>query len=67
MITGRLKEGYTADDMIRVIDDKCQVWLADEKMQEYLRPKTLFNATNFSQYAAGSSKAVKHQKPWEAP
>lgn len=65
LITGRLKEGYTADDMIRVIDDKCHAWLGDEKMQEYLRPKTLFNATNFSQYVAGTGQSLSPKKPWE--
>lgn len=65
LITRRLKEGYSVDDMIRVIDDKCSAWLGDKKMQEYLRPKTLFNATNFSQYAAGTENTVNHKKPWE--
>jgi len=29
---------------------KCREWGADEKMEEYLRPATLFNATKFAQY-----------------
>lgn len=67
LITGRLKEGYSTDDMILVIDDKCQAWLGDEKMREYLRPKTLFNATNFSQYVAGTGQSPNPKKPWELP
>lgn len=51
LVKGRVKEGYTKDDIFRVIDAKCLQWMADEKMSGYLRPATLFNATKFSQYA----------------
>lgn len=33
---------YTVEDFKRVIDNKCNEWLGDEKMQKYLRPETLF-------------------------
>jgi hypothetical protein len=32
-----------------VIDKKCQEWLGDPKMQQYLRPETLFG-TKFEGY-----------------
>lgn len=50
MIIARLKEGRTQQDFIDVIDKKCEQWLDNEKMAMYLRPKTLFNKTNFENY-----------------
>jgi uncharacterized phage protein (TIGR02220 family) len=50
LIIARLKEGSTALDLRQVVAKKCREWIGDEKMAEYLRPKTLFNATNFAQY-----------------
>lgn len=46
----RLKSGATAVECRQVIVQRCRKWKADEKMREYLRPKTLFNATNFDNY-----------------
>jgi uncharacterized phage protein (TIGR02220 family) len=43
-IDARIKEGFTPDDFKTVIDFKCQQWIGDPKMQEYLRPQTLFNS-----------------------
>lgn len=62
-ITARLKEGATVDEMKRVIDAKCAEWLNDSRMKKYLRPITLFAASNYdnyvgalpSEYQAGSS------------
>ena len=33
-----------------MIDIKTSQWLNDKKMNIYLRPKTLFNASNFESY-----------------
>ena len=43
MIKARFNEGYTIDDFKKVIDNKCSDWLNDDKMNEYLRPETLFS------------------------
>lgn len=51
-IVARLKEGYTDRHFRVVIARKAREWGTDEKMMQYLRPKTLFNATNFANYAA---------------
>jgi uncharacterized phage protein (TIGR02220 family) len=51
LIVGRLKEGATLDQCKAVIDAKAAAWGNDPKMSGYLRPKTLFSAINFSQYA----------------
>lgn len=47
-INARLKEGFTEDDFIKVIDFKCEQWLGT-KYEEYLRPETLF-CTKFEGY-----------------
>lgn len=49
-INGRLSEGYTIEDFKKVIDNRCEKWLDDEKMNEYLRPSTLFRPSNFEAY-----------------
>ena len=63
LVCGRLKEGYTVDDLRRVIDLKTEAWGEDEKMREYLRPATLFGALNFAQYSAEPVRAKK--EVWE--
>ena len=50
MIAARLREGATIAECRQVIAKKCREWSTDEKMSEYLRPATLFNATKFAQY-----------------
>ena len=50
LISARLKE-YSEDQLRQVIAKKCREWGTDDKMAQYLRPKTLFNATNFANYA----------------
>ena len=49
-INARIKEGFTLDDFRGVIDRKVAVWLHDPKMNQYLRPKTLFSSDNFDGY-----------------
>jgi uncharacterized phage protein (TIGR02220 family) len=49
-IVARLKEGATETELRQVVVRKCREWKGDEKMARYLRPKTLFNRTNFANY-----------------
>lgn len=48
-IRARIKEGYKLGDLIHVIDVKTEQWLNTEQ-DKYLRPATLFSATNFQGY-----------------
>ena len=48
LIKARMQD-YTEQDLKNVIDKKVKEWKGTE-MQQYLRPKTLFNATNFENY-----------------
>jgi uncharacterized phage protein (TIGR02220 family) len=43
-IKTRLKENFTLDDFKIVIDKKTYEWLNDDKMNQYLRPETLFGS-----------------------
>ena len=60
-----LSDGYTPEDMRRVIDNKVAEWLNDEKMRGYLRPRTLFG-DKFEEYAdAPDPIGVEDQKKRE--
>lgn len=50
LIKSRLKEGYTVEDCMGVIDTMVLKWGSDKKMRYYLRPETLFNSTKFQTY-----------------
>lgn len=43
LVRARQKEGFTEDDFKTVIDKKSREWLHDTKMNQYLRPDTLFS------------------------
>lgn len=47
-INARIAEGYTVEDFYTVIDKKCAEWKGG-KMEQYLRPETLFG-TKFENY-----------------
>lgn len=49
LIKARFKEGFTEEDFKTVIDKKTSAWLNDSKMNQYLRPETLFG-TKFEGY-----------------
>lgn len=49
LLEARLKEATVAQ-IKHLIADRVSQWSSDPKMVEYLRPKTLFNATNFANY-----------------
>jgi uncharacterized phage protein (TIGR02220 family) len=67
LIAARLKEGATPDQCKAVIDAKASAWLGNSKMVGYLRPKTLFNATNFAQYIGelGNGAPTGGGQSWE--
>jgi len=43
-INARLAEGRTIDDFKKVITIKCAKWMGDPKMQDFIRPETLFGS-----------------------
>jgi len=62
LIAARLKEGASVQDCRSVIAKKAREWGSDAKMEPYLRPATLFNATKFAQY-----RGELIEQPEEAP
>lgn len=50
MIAARIKDGATETECRQIIVRKGRDWSTDEKMSQYLRPKTLFSRTNFENY-----------------
>ncbi|BAQ11479.1 hypothetical protein OXB_3009 [Bacillus sp. OxB-1] len=65
LINGRLSDGYTLEDFKSVIDSKANQWLNDPQFNNYLRPSTLFNATNFENYL--NENFQKRKLPASAP
>ena len=62
-IRARLAEGFTVSDFKQVIDNKCNDWLRDQKMKEYLRPETLFG-TKFESYLNSKSTTARPKGPY---
>lgn len=60
LIVARVKEGATVDELKAVVDMKVAEWLDDPKMEQYLRPATLFNAEKFGQYSGSIGSANGH-------
>ena len=56
LIQARLRDGYTVQDCYQVIDNQVKLWQYDPKMQAYLRPQTLFRASNFESYLNNAVK-----------
>jgi len=60
LVIARLKEGYTVSDLQKVVSNQCDRWLGDEKMEQYLRPSTLFRRSHIEGYLNnGKSASIK--------
>lgn len=55
-----LDNGFTVEDFERVIDIKCSQWLNNDKMNQYLRPRTLFSE-KFEDYLNEAPARTKQQ------
>lgn len=49
-INGLLVGEYVADELILVVDYLVELWTGDSKMEQYLRPMTMFRLDNFENY-----------------
>ncbi|PIC80733.1 replication protein [Sporosarcina sp. P18a] len=61
-ITGRVKEGYTQVDFMKVVDLKVSEWIHHAEFNRFLRPSTLFSATNFENYVNELAAVQKPKK-----
>jgi len=50
LIIALLRKGTTVDQVYGVIANRVRKWKGDAKMDEFLRPSTLFRASNFQNY-----------------
>lgn len=50
LIQERINEGFTEDDFYIVINKKATEWMGNNKMQQFLRPSTLFRGDKFEGY-----------------
>lgn len=48
-VSARLAEGYTEEQLLHVIDVKCEEWLGTD-MEKFLRPETLFAPSHIEGY-----------------
>lgn len=64
LITARMRDGATLIEIKLVIDAKVAEWLSDEKMHQYLRPSTLFNATKYAQYSGQLEQVDSGKGEW---
>ncbi len=55
-IRARLNEGRTVEQFKKVIDSRAEEWLGDSKMNDYLRPQTLFGP-KFDGYLTAASNS----------
>ena len=50
LVSARLADGFSADDLERAVDNMASHWLNREEMRRFLRPSTLFAPTKFEGY-----------------
>lgn len=58
LIKARWGEGFTLEDFVQVIDNQVVKWGRDPKMQEFLRPETLFS-NKFESYLNARPNAAQ--------
>jgi uncharacterized phage protein (TIGR02220 family) len=65
LVRDRMNEGYSPEDIKKVIDLKCSDWINNKKMNQYLRPETLFGATKFSGYFGNVGVVTQKEQEME--
>ena len=61
LISDLSHKGYTESQMIEVVDKKCADWLGDPKVEQYLRPRTLFGQ-KFEEYLNAPASAKMKER-----
>lgn len=61
LVMARQHDGFSAEDMQKVIDHQCKLWLDNKDMAQYLRPSTLFRASKFEGYLNAVPDESKHE------
>ena len=55
LIKARLKD-YSEEELLQMVQYKCNEWRNNEEFRKYLRPATLFNSTKCEMYVAQSKQ-----------
>lgn len=63
LVVARLREGASPETCKQVVSRQVAEWANDSKMQAYLRPETLFNATKFAQYVGELGSVAASSEP----
>lgn len=66
LVSGRLREGHTAEELCEVAEVKCRQWLRKPDMRGYLRPQTLLRASNFEGYLQEAARVRGRASPFDA-
>lgn len=62
-INARLQEKYTVAEICLVIEHKVSEWKGDDKMEQYIRPATLFGKEKFEGYLVAATNWQAKGKP----
>lgn len=62
-IRGRLREGYSVNDLKLVIDLKHEHWNGNETQYQYMRPETLFGPKKFESYLQSATRWESKGRP----
>ena len=57
---GLFKAGFTASQIIEVVNFMCNKWMSDPKMSAYCRPSTILRLNNFTNYFNEISRKPKN-------
>jgi len=61
-IKDRLDQGYTEEDLKKVVDIKYNEWKNDNVMKQYIRIETLFNQEKFQKYIGEVESNITTEK-----
>ncbi|POT56311.1 GntR family transcriptional regulator [Citrobacter amalonaticus] len=62
-IRARLREGYSVNDLKRVIDLKHEHWNGNDQQYQYMRPETLFGPKKFEGYLSSAIRWEQKGRP----
>lgn len=62
-IRGRLRNGFSVDDLKMVIDLKHEHWSGNDDQYQYMRPETLFGPKKFESYLQSASRWDSKGRP----
>nr|WP_139263881.1 conserved phage C-terminal domain-containing protein [Edwardsiella piscicida] len=62
-VAARLREGFTVEDCLLVMDYLSEMWGADPEMREYLCPTTIFRASKFDERVVKATNWANAGRP----